>query len=154
MPIITSGCPPDTDQMQTSAYLEKKRNTKEIRKDIAIARAIIESGLARYKKKKLGARSLKQAESPNIFADIEDYASKDEIQEAYGWGYISDSEMHRLWDMWDAKENAEANNGKYSDRVTQMLEQAIWGCGSIFEEELGEFDGLQRQARTELNQSD
>ncbi|MDR1558697.1 MAG: hypothetical protein LBS84_03170 [Clostridiales bacterium] len=142
-----SGCPPDTSPAQSAQYREKERNARDIRKDIAAARAIIESGLARYKKKKLRARSLKQAEGPNLFAELEPYESKQEIQEAFGWGYISDTEMHRLWDMWDARENAAANNGKYSDRVTQMLEQAIWSCGSIFEEELGAFEDLQRQAR-------
>jgi len=73
-----------------------EREVKAIRKDIAAARKIIADGLARYKKKMLKARSLKQVEELSMFTELDGYSSKQEIQDAYGWEVITDEKMHRL----------------------------------------------------------
>lgn len=123
----------------------REREVKSIRKDIETARKIIADGFARYKKKMLHARSLKQAEDLSMFAELEDYRNKQEIHDAFGWGYITDADLHRLWDIWDAREMVIANSGKFENRVTEMLERAMYTCGDMFMETLEEFDELQRQ---------
>jgi len=92
-------------------YLDKKREADAIRKDIAAAREIISEGILRYKKKKLRARSKKQAAGMNVFDVLKEYADK--------------TEMHRLMDLWDAREQYINEFGKFQDRVTDMLQQAI-----------------------------
>ena len=131
-------------------YLDKKREADAIRKDIAAAREIISEGILRYKKKKLRARSKKQAAGMNVFDVLKEYADKTEIQNAYGWDYITQTEMHRLMDLWDAREQYINEFGKFQDRVTDMLQQAIQRIGDDFQDTLEEFDSIERRHQIDL----
>jgi hypothetical protein len=86
-----------------------------------------------------------------MFAEIDIYESKKEIQDAFGWNYISESEMKRLYELWDARETVAANNGKYADRVTEILERALSNCGDKFFDVLQEHDELVRQGEEDRN---
>jgi hypothetical protein len=129
----------------SSEWLAKEREIKELRKDMNTAYKIIADGLARYKKKMLHAKNKKQTENLSMFVEIDIYESKKEIHDAFGWGYISESEMKRFYDLWDARETVNANNGKYTDRVTEILERALNSCGDKFFDTLKEHDKLVRQ---------
>jgi len=117
-------------------YLDKKREADAIRKDIAAAREIISEGILRYKKKKLRARSKKQAAGMNVFDVLKEYADK--------------TEMHRLMDLWDAREQYINEFGKFQDRVTDMLQQAIQRIGDDFQDTLEEFDSIERRHQIDL----
>ena len=125
-------------------WLSQERKIKSIRTDIATARGIISDGLVRYKKKMLHAKNKKQVEDLSMFAELDGYESKQQIQDAFGWDYISDTQMVRLNDLWDAREQVIANRGRFADRVTQMLERAMDNCGDKFADALEEFDALVR----------
>ena len=126
-------------------WLDREREMKSIRRDVATARGIIADGLLRYKKKMLHARSKKHVEDLSMFAELDGYSSKRDIHDAYGWEFISEDKMQRLNDLWDAREQVIANNGRFSDRVTQILERAMGNCGDLFADVLSEFDDFVRR---------
>jgi hypothetical protein len=97
----------------------------------------------------LRARSKKQTDDLSVFAPLDDYASKQEIQDAYGWDAISDSEMCRLNDLWDAREQYVNAQGRFADRVTDMLEHAMDNLGD-YADALDEFDDMERRLNADL----
>ena len=123
----------------------KERGIKDLRKDISTARDIIADGFVRYKKKKLKVRSKKQAEDLSFFAVLYDYGSREEIQEAFGWAYITDKEMGRLQELWDLREEKINSYGKFEDRVTKMLTHAMDNIGEKYQEVLSDFDDMVQQ---------
>lgn len=133
---------------QGSEFRQKQREIQAIRKDIATARGIIADGQARYIKKRLRLRSKKIAEE-NPFADLDGYNLQKDIQDAYGWGIITEAEMDRLNALWDAREASLSNAGKYKDRVTQLLERAINSVGDEYMNQLLDFQELERRMEAE-----
>jgi hypothetical protein len=131
-------------QNYSAEFLAQQREIKAIRKDISVAYGIIADGLMRYKKKQLHARNKQQAEDMSMFAELDVYGSKTDIQDVYGWGDISEATMYRLLDLWDVREQVVANNGKFIDRVTQMLTRAMENVGANYTDQLSEFDDLVR----------
>lgn len=136
----------------SSEYLEMEREAKAIRKDIETAKSIIRDGMSKYKKKKLHARSKKQTEDLSMFDELKDYSSMNDIQNAYGYDVITEPEYDRLRQLWEARENYIDENGKFNDRVTQMLERAIYNCGETFFDQLEEFDETERQREKDIAQ--
>ena len=130
--------------LQGQDFREQKREIRMLQKDIATARGIIADGIARYIKQRLRLRSKKAAEE-NPFADLKGYNSKKDIQEAYGWEIISETEMDRLNILWDAREASLSAAGKYEDRVTQMLERALNCIGEDYIEQILDFQELERR---------
>ena len=131
-------------------YKEKEREAKSLRKDIAAARAIIASAMSAYKKKMLRARSKTQAEDLSVFAPLENYESRTEIQDAYGWDSITEKEMDRLHDLWDAREQYIDKQGRFDDRVTRILQRAMDNCGDEYMETLEDFDDIKKRIDAEI----
>lgn len=133
---------------QGAEFRQKQQEIQAIRKDIATARGIIADGISRYKKKRLRLRSKKAVEE-NPFADLEDYNSQKDIQDAYGWELISEAEMDRLNGLWTAREASLSSSGKYEDRVTQLLERALNSVGDEYMDQLLDFQEMERQMEAE-----
>ncbi len=131
----------------SAEFQEQQREAKAIRKDISTARGIISDGIQRYKKKMLHARSKKQAEDLSVFAELDQYGSKRDIQDAYGYDFITEATMDRLNDLWDAREQYINARGQFEDRVSQMLTRAMNRVGDVFMETLEEFDALERRVK-------
>jgi hypothetical protein len=131
-------------------YLAQQREVKSVRKDIETARGIISDALLRYKKKMLHARSKKQAEDLSVFAELDPYGSKLDIQDAYGYASISDRQMDRLNDLWDARENFINEQGQFEDRVSEMLKRARDGVGEEFLDMLFESDMAERRIKEDI----
>lgn len=90
------------------------------------ARSIVYDAQTRYKKKKLNARNKKQAEDMKLcFADLEGYDKEQDIQDAYGWNFITEKEMDRLLALWQLREKYVDENGNYSDPVIDLLDSAM-----------------------------
>ena len=122
-----------------------------IRRDISTARGLIQDALTRYVKKKIGARNKKQVEDQAaLFAELELYDCREDIHDAFGWDGITEKEMLRLFDLWDAREIARQNSGRYSDRVTELLQRAINGLGEEFEEQLAQADENARRFQDDV----
>lgn len=133
---------------QGAEFRQKQREIQAIRKDIATARGIIADGQARYIKKRLRLRSKKVAEE-SPFADLDGYNLQKDIQDAYGWGIITEAEMDRLNALWVAREASLSSSGKYEDRVTQLLERALNTVGDEYMDQLLDFQEMERQMEAE-----
>ena len=131
-------------------YRDKEREAKAIKKDIATARGLIADSLLRYKKKMLRARSKKDAGDLSVFAALDGYESLIDIQDAYGWEFISEAEYDRLSDMWEAREQFITDSGKFENRVTLMLERAMRGCGDEYMDTRGEFGDMKRKLNDDI----
>ena len=119
-----------------------------IRKDIKTAKSYIADALARYRKAKLKAKSKKKAgEDP--FAELAEYESRQQIQDAYGWDFITEAKMDRLLELWDLREQGAKEDGVYHDRVTEMLERAMRGVGDEFADVLFDYDQRRRAMERE-----
>lgn len=64
-----------------------------------------------------------------MFAELDAYSSQEDIRTAYGYEMISESEMDRLMNLWELREQSKQTEGPYRDRCVEMLElagQAVW----------------------------
>ena len=138
------------DYNPSQDYLDMERTAKQLRREINAATEIIRDGILRYKKKKLRARLKKQVEDDSVFEDLKPYNSSREIQDAYGWDIISESEMDRLNLLWEEREQHMLESGKYQDGVIKLLEHAMAACFEPHSEYLDEFDNTKRQAEADI----
>lgn len=100
----------------------------------------------------LKARNKKQAEETSLlFKDLEPYRNQEDIRDAYGWDFISEKEMDRLMALWEAREKFIDENGKFRDRVTDLVQTAINGIGQEYIDFLTDIEEaeyfLQRQKK-------
>lgn len=127
---------------------EKRREAKEIRADIATAQKLVQETLRTYKKKKLKAKSKKDAEDlAKLFEPLNDYRSTNGIMDAYGWESITEKEKDRLLEMWERREQLTHGGQKFEDRVSDMMEKAIRNMGEQYEELLEEADEMERHEK-------
>lgn len=134
--------------------LKKEREVKAVRKAMDDARAVMQDGLNRYVKKKTKARSMAKAEA-DPFAELEDWESMEQIQDAYGYGEITADRRDKLTDLWEAREaarNSRKGADKYHDLVTEMLETAIRRVGNEYADMLFEYDQQRREAEKQCEQ--
>ena len=134
--------------------LKKEREVKAVRKAMDDARDVIRDGLTRYVKKKTKARSMAKAKT-DPFAELADWESMEQIQDAYGYGEITADKRDRLTDLWEAREaarNSRKSTDKYRDLVTEMLETAIRRVGSEYADMLFEYDRQRREAEKQCEQ--
>ena len=137
------------DFWDANATVEEKAKRAEIasiEKDMDTARKYVRDAIARYRKDKTRSRSKAKAEDP--FVDLAEYTSRQDIQEAFGWGLISEKEMDRLWNLWDLREQSKSKKA-LDDRVTMMLEAALNNIGSMFLEEVLDYKAKRSKMRHE-----
>lgn len=138
----------DVEKYRWSELADNKKKCEAIRKDCMTARGIINDALTRYVKKKVGARNKKQAEDMAImFKDLEEYSSEREIQDAYGWDFITEKEMERLLDLWKKREQYVNASGKFEDRVTEMVQRAMNSIGEEYIDFLTETEAAEAIAK-------
>lgn len=90
------------------------------------ASELIAGAVIRYRKEKLKKKSLKAAAEEDEFAELNDYTSRENIRDCYGYEMITEAEMDRLFYLWDLREEqkTKAKNTVYEDEITKMLHQA------------------------------
>lgn len=133
---------------ETIILLEEKEKAEKKAKDLLHARnkacALIKDAQARYIKEKTRARSKKATEekdellkSPR-FKVLDDYQKFDDIQDAYGWDCITESERDRLEALWEEREaiRNKTVDGIYQDDVTKALRQAYEYTVILWEDEI------------------
>ena len=127
-------------------FAEQQREAKAIHSDIQKALAIIRDAKHRYIKSKLRLKSKKHAaDAEQLFADLAEFSSTDDIQNAYGYADISDSERERLMNLWEEREQHTKDGKKYRDRVIEMLDKAASRIGDEYEEFLYEAEMVARE---------
>ena len=107
---------------ETPEAKEERREVEALKKDLRIAQDSIQDAIARYRKAKLRARIKAKACSEYIFLPLEEYSSRTDIQDAYGYEMISETEYDRLMTLWELREQSSRKDGSYTDRVVEMLE--------------------------------
>ncbi len=144
---------------QEFAKMEKSANEKIKARNRAEAE--IKDALARYVKSKTRARSKKAALEKDAaihaprFRKLDEYDRRDDIREAYGMGYITESQADKLEDLWDEREELKAmsTDGVYTDLVTECLVQAKQFVAGLFEDEIGEYELTKIAWEKELEES-
>lgn len=135
----------NVEKYNWSDHDDRMKECEAIRKDCSAARGIINDAMQRYIKKKLNARNKKQASDMELmFADLADYRSESDIQDAYGYDCISEREYDRLINLWRMREKHVDDNGKFSDRVTELLQIAINSVGEQYYDFLAETEEADR----------
>lgn len=134
------------DANATAEEKAKRAEISNIEKDMDTARKYVRDAIARYRKDKTRSRSRAKAEDP--FVDLAEYTSRQDIQEAFGWGLISEKEMDRLWNLWDLREQSKSKKD-LDDRVTMMLEAALNNIGSMFLDEVLDYKAKRSKMRHE-----
>ncbi len=115
----------------------QKKELELLYKDLQQASSIIKDGISRYKKNKLRVKSKKQAEDfKSMFAELEPYASLQEIQDAYGWAIISENEYNRLVSLWKLRDKYANKKNEFEDRVTKILDYAICHLSDPYVEDI------------------
>lgn len=113
------------DENRTREALDEEAEIEQLKKDLATANEYLSDAIARYKKKKLRARSKAAAQADDPFKELEEYSGEDAIMDAYGWGSITEKKKDRLLELWELREEQKNKRpGPYTDEVTGMLERA------------------------------
>ena len=141
------------------AKIEKSANEKIRARNRAESE--IRDALARYVKEKTRAKSRKAALEKDAaihaprFKKLEEYDRREDILEAYGVGYITQSQADRLEDLWDEREKLKemSTDGVYSDLVTECLRQAGQFVAGLFEDEIGDYELTKIAWEKELEES-
>lgn len=132
---------------------KKEKAAAEYSKARNRARSILKDAKLRYIKEKTRARSKKAAEerdeilkSPR-FKALEIYDRFEDIQESYGWDWISEAERDRLEALWEEREKIkkQTDNGIYSDLVTEALDKASHMIFDLWQDEIDEGEDLRRK---------
>lgn len=135
----------DIETYNWSNHADRMKECESIRKDCSTARGVINDALQRYIKRKLNARNKKQAADMELmFKDLADYRSEIDIQDAYGCDCISEKEYDRLIDLWRKREKYVDENGKFSDRVTELVNIAMNSIGEQYIDFLNETEDAER----------
>lgn len=132
---------------------KKEKAAAEYLKARNRARAAIKDAKLRYIKEKTRARSKKAAEERDMilnsprFKVLEQYDRFEDIQESYGWDWISEAERDRLEALWEEREQIrnQTDNGIYSDLVTEALDKAAHMIFDLWQDEIDEGEDLRRK---------
>lgn len=145
----------NVEKYNWSDHDDRMKECEAIRKDCSAARGIINDAMQRYIKKKLNARNKMQASDMELmFADLADYRSEIDIQDAYGCDCISEKEYDRLIDLWRKREKFVDENGKFSDRVTELVQIAMNSIGERYYDFLAETEEAERFRSERLREAE
>ena len=124
-----------------------EKQAKAYQEAINRATHIIRDAKARYIKEKTRAKSKKAAmerdealQSPR-FKVLDQYDRFEDIQESYGWDFITEAERDRLEALWEEREeirNHTGDTGIYTDLVTRALGEAETYILELWFEEIQE----------------
>lgn len=114
---------------------------------------LIGSAIVRYRKEKLKKKSMKEAAEDDAFTELEDYPTRESIRDNYGWDMITETEMERLFYLWDLREEQKnKKQGKiYQDGVTKMLDTALNAIEDKIRDRKEELEEIRDNAEREAN---
>lgn len=119
--------------------------------DLRKASELITNAVIRYRKEKLKKKSLKKAEDENAFAELDDYSSRENIRDCYGYDMITEAEMDRLFYLWDLREEQRTKKRSevYEDQVTKMLQQGLNAIEDKYRDRKEELEEIRYKAEME-----
>lgn len=109
---------------------QSKLNTELKKKDKYVGQVVekILDAKNKYLRTKTKSRSNKLANDMNKrFAELNEYDSYQDLQDAYGYGSLTTKEYDRLCDLWELRQKlqVEKNQEKYVDEITKLYDIAI-----------------------------
>ena len=124
---------------------------EQLRADLRKADELISGAVIRYRKEKLKKKSLKAAEEEAEFSELDDYTSREDIRNCYGYDMITETEMDRLFYLWDLREEQrrKKQTTAYEDTVTKMLHQAVNAVEDIYRDRKEELEETEFKALAE-----
>lgn len=124
---------------------------EELEADLKKASELITSAVIRYKKEKLKKKNLKQAEEEDLFAELNDYTSRENIRDCYGYDMITENEMERLFYLWDLREEQrqKKKSDRYEDQVTKMMDTAANAIEDKYRDRKEELEEIRYKAEAE-----
>ena len=131
------------DRNMSTKERQERYEMEALKKDVETARRYIRDALKRYRKDKLPRRSKSKADP---FADLAPYKTREQIRDDFGWDIITEAEMDRLMDLWDLREQSSSQT-ELKDRVTELLERAIYGVSGPYNEKIDAWDRKERDRR-------
>lgn len=136
---------------------EERLAINSLRRDVETAQesihdAIVHDAIGRYRKQKLRARSKAKANAADVFSELDQYSSMEDIRNAYGYEIITEHEMDRLMNLWELREQAPGREGPYTDRVVEMLELASRAIWAKYGPDIMEYDSKVSQMRQAAEQ--
>ena len=136
---------------ETPEAKAERRAVEALKKDIQTAQDSIQDAVSRYRKAMLRTRSKAKANSEDIFRPLEEYDSQVDIQNAYGYEMITETEYDRLMELWELRAQSVQKAGPYKDRVVEMLELAARAIWDAYGESVAAYDEkvsqMHREAR-------
>lgn len=119
--------------------------------DLRKVSELITNAVIRYRKEKLKKKSLKKAEDEKAFAELDDYSSRENIRDCYGYDMITEAEMDRLFYLWDLREEQRAKKRSevYEDQVTKMLQQGLNAIEDKYRDRKEELEEIRYKAEME-----
>lgn len=123
----------------------------QLRADLRKAMELITNAVIRYRKEKLKKKSLKKAEEDDAFAELQDYSSREDIRNCYGYDMITEKEMDRLFYLWDLREEQKQKKSQevYQDNVTKMLDTAANAIEDKYRDRKEELEEIEYNALAE-----
>lgn len=130
---------------------EQLDELEQLRADLRKASELIAGAVIRYRKEKLKKKSMKAVEEEAEFAELEDYTSRENIRDCYGYDMITEAEMDRLFYLWDLREEQrkKKKTGAYEDGVTAMLHTAANAVEDKHRDRKEELEEIEYKALTE-----
>lgn len=124
---------------------------EQLEADLKKASELIHSAVIRYRKDKLKKKSLKATEEDNAFAELDDYSSRENIRDCYGYDMITEAEMDRLFYLWDLREEQRKKKKSevYEDTVTEMLWYGLRAIEEKHEDRKQELEEIRSNAEME-----
>ena len=119
-----------------------------LRGNMKKAGELITQALLRYRKEKLKKKSLRAAAEEDEFAELEGYTTKESIRDCYGYEMITETEMERLFYLWDLREEqrTKKKNTAYEDEVTKMLHLAANAIEDKYRDRKEELEEIEYKA--------
>ena len=130
---------------------EQLNELEALKANIHKANELIAGAIIRYRKEKLKKKSLKEAETENAFAELDEYSTRESIRDCYGYEMITEAEMDRLFYLWDLREEQQQKKKSevYEDAVTTMLHQASNAIEDKYRDRKEELEEIRFKAEAE-----
>lgn len=136
---------------ETPEAKAERRAVEALKKDIQTAQDSIQDAVSQLPGKPSCVPAQAKSHSEDIFRPLEEYDSQVDIQNAYGYEMITETEYDRLMELWELRAQSVQKAGPYKDRVVEMLELAARAIWDAYGESVAAYDEkvsqMHREAR-------
>lgn len=125
---------------ETPEAKEERREVEALKRTFGLPRTASRTRLPATARPSCAPAARLRPSSEDIFLPLEEYSSRTDIQDAYGYEMISETEYDRLMTLWELREQSSRKDGSYTDRVVEMLEVASRDIWDAYGDPVMEYD--------------